>query len=257
MKHCRLIFLIGFVLLMFSFSVSTSGAQDIISSDDYVGYHEDDQDFDIEETPDINDPYESYNRVIFKFNNTVYHYILNPVSQGYDFLLPKKVQSSIDKLFSNAKMPIRFFNNLFQGKFETASTEMGRFLINSTIGLGGLFDPARSVFNLEIHTEDFGQTLGYHGMGSGNYIVWPILGPSNGRDSIGFIVDIAFDPLTWLSILPVEPDEVFSGINGVRYVNGYSYNVRDNYEDIIKLAIDPYISMRHAYTWSRRKKVEE
>lgn len=232
---------------MFFFSVYTSSAQDITSSDDYVDY-EDDWDSDIEE--EIPDPYESYNRVIFKFNNTVYDYLLTPISRGYDFLLPKKVRGRIDKLFSNIRMPIRFFNNLFQRKFSAASTEMNRFLINSTIGLGGLFDPAGSVFNLETHVEDFGQTLGHYGMGPGNYIVWPIVGPSGSRDSIGFIVDIAFSPLTWLSI---PREEVLA----VKYVNNYSYNVRDDYQDIIKQAIDPYISIQHAYTQNRKKKVEE
>jgi len=258
MKYYRLAFLISFTLLMFSFSGGLSWAQDIVNNEADINYYEDNENLDIEEdTVKVNDSFESYNRFMFKFNDKVYSYALNPISTVYGLFFPKPIQKSVNNFFSNISMPIRFFNNVFQTKFESASTELGRFLINSTIGLGGLFDPAESTFNLEQHTEDFGQTLGYYGMGSGSYIVWPILGSSNCRDSIGYIVDAAFNPLTWLSIEHVEPDEVFTGLHGLNYTNNYSYNVRDNYENIIEGAIDPYISIRHAYTQNRKKKIEE
>lgn len=258
MKYCRLLFLVGVLFLLVSLPVHTLSAQNIMGSADYVDYGEDDWDLEIEEdTPVINDPHESLNRAIFAFNSVVYRYTLTPISQGYDFLLPKKVQGSIDNLFSNLAMPIRFFNNIFQGKFEAASTEMNRFLINSTLGLGGFFDPAKAVFNLQLQAEDFGQTLGYYGVGSGSYIVWPIVGPSNGRDSIGFIVDFVFSPLTWLYILHTEPDELFTAMSALRYLNNYSYNLRERYEGVIRQAIDPYIAIQHAYTQNRQKKIEE
>lgn len=258
MKYYRLLFLISALFLLVFLPAHTASAQDIMGRDDYVDYGEDDWDLEIEEeTPIISDPRESLNRAIFAFNAVVYKCTLTPASQGYDFLLPQKVQGSINNLFSNLAMPIRFFNNIFQGKRKGASTEMNRFLINSTLGLGGLFDPAESVFKLELRAEDFGQTLGYYGLGSGNYIVWPIVGPSNGRDSIGFIVDLVFSPLTWLSVLHTEPDELFTAMSAVRYLNNYSYNLRERYEGVIEQAIDPYAAIRHAYTHNRQKKIEE
>jgi len=227
--------------------------------DEDAGKYYEEDDWDIEdETPIIHDPFESYNRTILKINNAIFDYFLRPLSRVYDFLIPKKVQQSINNAFSNAIMPVRFANNLFQRKFKKASTEVGRFTINTTIGIGGLFDPASSAFNLEQHNEDFGQTLGYYGTDTGPYIMWPVLGPSNIRDSIGFIVDLALNPLTWLSIADnMHPEDLYPGLNALRTINTYSYTGRDNYDAIIREAIDPYISLRDGYTQHRRKKISE
>lgn len=205
----------------------------------------------------ITDPLEPYNRFMFKFNDAVYNAIFNPVSDVYSFLLPEVLQGSIDNFFSNIGMPVKFFNNIFQTKFERASTEVGRFLINSTIGLGGFFDPAKSEFDLETHPEDFGQTLGHYGMDTGPYIVLPILGPSNARDMVGYIVDVPMDPLFWLSVLNAEPEEVYIWLPTLEYINNYSYNIRDNYESIVEEAIEPYVAIRNAHTQNRRRKIEE
>lgn len=258
MKYYRLTssLLMGLILVITCFFIHPSyGLEDIISSDAYVDYDGDDEGWESEEER-ISDPFKSYNRPIFKFNNTIATYVLNPLSKAYDLLVPRKAQSSINNLFSNIRMPERFFNNLFQAKFKAAFTEMGRFLINSSLGLGGFFDPARAIFKLEPHDEDFGQTLGYYGMGAGPYIVWPLLGPSSGRDTIGFVVDLAFSPFTWFSILDLEPDEVFTGLRGLRHSNDYSYTVRDSYEGIMEGAIDPYIALQHAYIQNRKKRLE-
>lgn len=206
---------------------------------------------------EVSDPIESYNRFMFKFNDAVYNVIFNPVSDIYSFLLPEVVQGSVDNFFSNIGMPVRFFNNIFQTKFEKASTEVGRFLINSTVGLGGLFDPAKSKFNLKTFSEDFGQTLGHYGMDTGPYIVLPILGPSNVRDTIGYIADVPMDPLFWLGVSDTDPEEVYTWLPVLEYVNNYSYNLRDHYEGIVEGAIEPYVALRNAYIQNRRKKVKE
>ncbi|MDP8234709.1 MAG: VacJ family lipoprotein [Candidatus Saelkia tenebricola] len=258
MKHYQivLLLLLSNIFLIPCFFIHTSEAQDSTDIlDDFNDYEE--EDWEIEEAPVIHDPFASYNRLIFKLNDKIIYRILKPISKGYDLLVPKTVQNKINNAFSNIKMPIRFFNNIFQKKFNRASTELGRFAINTTIGLGGLFDPASSTFNLDQNTEDFGQTLGYYGCNTGRYIMWPFLGPSSGRDSIGFIVDLALNPLTWFYILDVEPEDLFTGLSALNHTNNYTYTARDNYNSITEQAIDPYIALQHAYVQNRKKNIEE
>ncbi len=238
--------------------IKTSWSEDLIKGASTINNSEENDWDTTEEAPVVHDPLESYNRTILKINNAIFDYFLRPLSRVYDFLVPKKAQKSVNNVFSNAIMPVRFANNLFQRKFKKASTEVERFAINTTVGIGGLFDPANSAFNLEQHNEDFGQTLGYYGTGSGSYIMWPILGPSNSRDSIGFIVDLALNPLTWLSAADnMHPEDLYPGLNALNAVNNYSYSVRDNYDATMREAIDPYISLRNSYTQNRKKKISE
>lgn len=261
MKYSRLLFLISCLVLLFSFSaifvVSLASAQDTEGTKADISEDEDIFEIEDEEEVEIKDSFQSYNRFMFKCNDKFYNYILNPISKIYSLFLPKSVQKNIDNVFENAKMPIRFLNNVFQGKFGLASNEVGRFVVNSTVGLAGLFDPAESALNMKQHDEDFGQTLGHYGVGSGSYIVLPILGPSNIRDSIGYIVDTATDPLTWTYIEHTEPDELFTGLQAVRFINNYYYNIRERYESITEKAFDPYIAIQHAYTKNREKKIKE
>ncbi len=210
-----------------------------------------------DETIEVRDPYEAFNRKMFAFNQKTYDYIFEPIANGYDFLIPKKVQHKFSNLFSNARMPIRFFSSLFQGKFKGASTVMGRFVINSSVGIGGFFDPAASQFNLEFQNEDFGQMLGHHGMDAGPYYVFPLIGPTTRRDSIGFILDTAFNPLTWLGIYEVRPKEAVYGAHALSNINHYSYELRDKYNSIIDGALDPYIAIQHAFIQVREKKIKE
>ena len=118
-----------------------------------------------DDSPLINDPFEGYNRFIFNVNDKIYKFIFNPIANVYDFLVPKKVQGSVNNFVQATGTPKRFFNNLFQGKPKGALTEFGRLLINATLGIGGLFDPADRVFGLKQQGEDFGQTLGHYGVG--------------------------------------------------------------------------------------------
>ena len=132
------------------------------------------------------DPLESFNRGVYQFNDTVDRAIAKPVAQGYNTIMPVPGKIMVSNFFSNLDDVIVTFNDLLQFKFAQAASDGARFLFNSTFGIFGLFDVAH---RLEKHNEDFGQTLGYWGVGSGAYIVLPILGPSSVRDGVGLYVD--------------------------------------------------------------------
>lgn len=152
----------------------------------------DDQDQD-----DDHDPLEPVNRAIYKFNSAFDRFLLKPVARGYDAVTPDAVQHSIGRFFKNLLTPAVGLNNLLQGKPRDSASDVGRFLVNSTIGVLGLFDPASS-FGLNAHDEDFGQTLGVWGVGDGPYLVLPVLGPSNVRDGVGLVGDFMTDPVSYV-----------------------------------------------------------
>jgi len=144
---------------------------------------------------DPNDPFESYNRSVYQFNDSVDHYLLKPVAKGYDAVTPDFAQKGIGNFFSNLDDVLVVANDLLQFKLIQAAQDTGRFVINSTLGLFGFIDWA-SDMGLEKHQEDFGQTLGYWGVPSGPYFVLPFLGPSTIRDTGGLTVDSSyFDPI--------------------------------------------------------------
>ena len=134
-------------------------------------------------------------------------------------------------------------------------TEVGRLVVNASVGVAGMYDPADRFLGWEKHSEDFGQTLGVWGMDSGRYIVLPLLGPSNTRDLFGRVVDRAFSPFTWFSIYDVEDETAFTAFKATRYVHNYSVKARDDYEVVTDDAIDPYASIRHLYTEIREHKI--
>ena len=155
---------------------------------------------------DPRDPFESYNRAAFEFNDSVDKYLLKPVAKGYDAITPSPVQKGVHNFFSNLDDVIVMFNDLLQLKLTQLASDTGRFLVNSTLGIGGLIDWA-SDMGMPKHTEDFGQTLGYWGVPEGPYFVIPFWGPSTVRDATGLLVDSAqFDPI-WQQLedgVPVE-----------------------------------------------------
>jgi phospholipid-binding lipoprotein MlaA len=207
------------------------------------------------ETTFVKDPLRRYNRAIFGFNDKLYFYVMKPMYKGYNKVVPEKARIGVRHFFSNIRTPIRFFNCLFQGKFKGAGTELLRLTINSTIGVGGFSDPAKKHFHLEKKDEDFGQTLGKYGMGSNYFIEWPFLGPSNVRDTVGFIGDIALDPLTLLTFF-VSP-LASTGARSYDTFNEVSIDRGETYENIVEPAIDPYIALQDAYTQNRVKKIKE
>lgn len=134
------------------------------------------------------DPWEPMNRSIFAFNEALDGYVLEPVATGWDYAVPEPVQSSIGNLFDHLALPTRLVNDLLQAKFYEGGETFFRILINTTLGIGGLFDPATH-FTVHESDEDFGQTLGAWGTPAGPYLVLPLLGASNPRDTVGLVVD--------------------------------------------------------------------
>lgn len=146
---------------------------------------------------EINDPVEPMNRIIFAFNETVDLVLLRPIAIGYNFIMPEPVIHAVRRFFLNLDSPVIFANDLLQGDFAGAGVTIGRFGLNSTIGVLGLFNPAAS-FGWERHHADFGQTLYSYGVGAGPYLVLPLLGPASSRGGAGKVVDILFQPMTYL-----------------------------------------------------------
>jgi len=144
------------------------------------------------------DPWEGFNRSVFAFNETLDKYVAKPLAEGYQYITPEPVDQSVSAFFSNLGDVLVIVNDLGQLKFAQAASDTARFLINSTVGFFGFFDVASHI-GLEKHDEDFGQTLGYWGVGTGPYLVLPVLGPSNMRDAGGKVLDFA-SGLTYTSI---------------------------------------------------------
>jgi len=137
---------------------------------------------------DVADPWEGFNRSMYRFNFYFDKYLFLPVVNSYEFVTPTFVQERVSGFYNNLGEVKNFTNSLFQLKGGESATTLGRFITNSTVGLGGMFDPATS-FGLERHDQDFGKTLSHWGVGSGPYLVLPIFGPSSLRDTGGFAVD--------------------------------------------------------------------
>ena len=195
-----------------------------------------------EETPEyppIEDPFEAYNRFMYEVNDTFFIYLLQPISMGYRAVIPEGVRLSVKNLFENIRSPINLVGSLLQGDMEKTGRVLGRLIINSTIGIGGLFDVAKSHFDIQPVNEDFDQVLGFHGVSTGPYIVLPLLGPSSGRNVIGSTVDTLLNPITLFS----PTVGVGTGINFANITNQASFNL-DAYDDLKDSAVDPYVSLR-------------
>lgn len=199
----------------------------------------------------IDDPLEGFNRGVFWVNDKLYFYLIKPVAKGYRLVLPKQVRISVGNVFSNVATPARAANDLLQLKFHAFATELYRLIVNSTVGLGGLFDPAASLAGVEeVDDEDFGQTLGYYGAGHGFYLVLPILGPSSLRDAAGGVVDTFADPIRYTDLATLE----YFGVKSFKVVNSLSLD-RDTYEGIVRDSLDPYLFVRAAYAQRRAAQV--
>jgi phospholipid-binding lipoprotein MlaA len=151
---------------------------------------------------EIPDPLEPFNRAMFTVNDKLYFWVLKPVARGYSTVIPEPIRLSVRNFFNNVATPIRLVNSLLQFKMKSASNELVRFGINSTIGILGLYDVAKDEMGIKMQDEDFGQTLGVWGAGPVFYLYWPVLGPSNVRDSVGFVGDYFLDPVNYVNPMP-------------------------------------------------------
>jgi len=192
------------------------------------------------------DPLEGFNRTMYRFNDKFDRYLAKPVAKGYRFILPEFARQGVSNFFSNLHDPVIMVNDLLQAKFVNAASDLGRFLVNSTIGIAGLLDVA-SPMGLDKHDEDFGQTLAVWGVGEGPYLVLPILGPSTVRDSVALVPDWELYPINYW---------VDSGTRDklivVEFVNRRAQLLDAG--DILEQAAgeDPYVFVREAYFQHRR-----
>jgi len=198
----------------------------------------------------VADPLEPVNRAFFVFNDRLYFWLLKPVARGYAFLVPEFARIGIRNALENVKMPVRLVNSLLQGKVNGAGRELARFTINSTIGMAGLFDPAKDGFEIAASDEDTGQTLAAAGLGHGAYLVIPFWGPSSLRDAVGLGGDIFLNPLWFLFDDPWTSVYIYAG----KSVNNTSLVIGE-YEDIKAAAIDPYLAVRDGYIQYRQGQV--
>lgn len=215
------------------------------------------------------DPLEPVNSAVFEFNYRLDKYVVKPAAKVYNFFIPPDVQQSFSNLFQNIRFVPRLFNNLLQAKFQGAGIELSRFLINSTLGVGGLFDPAKIMFELETPQEDLGQTLGTYGVPPGPFLMIPLLGPFTLRDGIGFIGDTFLDPFNWL-VLPIfevadaprliqhDPTINYArlGMSGGETVNLRALNL-EKFQGVEEGTLDLYGAVRNAYLQQRRKAIQE
>ncbi|MGE0469035.1 MAG: hypothetical protein Nkreftii_000282 [Candidatus Nitrospira kreftii] len=216
------------------------------------------------------DPWEPLNSKIFDFNWKLDRWVLKPAAKGYNFIVPNIVQVGISNFFYNIRVTPRFMNNLFQGKFKGAGIEAGRFLINTTAGVGGFFDVAQR-FHLTTPEEDTGQTLGFYGVTPGPYIIVPFLGPYTARDLVGYVGDIALNPVYWLMFPIIEIDAIPSVVphanrttsslilvtaRGTEIVNARSLNL-EKFQGVEESTLDLYAAVRNAYLQTRAKAIRE
>ena len=218
------------------------------------------EEFSSEETDTVSDPLSGYNRVMTSFNDLFFTYLLNPVSEGYAAILPEPLRIGISNAFDNIQFPVRFSNNLLQLKFKNSADELAGFVVNSTIGLGGLMDPAKKYMQIPAHEEDFGQTLGHYGVGSGFHVVLPFTGPSNLRDIAGFTVDAYASPLVYMENLekykiPDHSDHSVALLTA-ESINKTSLHLGE-YESLKKDAIDFYPFLRDTYEQKRDADINE
>ena len=183
------------------------------------------------------DAFEGLNRMTSSFNRTLREWVIDPVVEGYQAVTPDEVQTAVSNVVSNLSEPLTAVSSVLQGDVENAGTATSRFLINSTIGVGGIVDRA-SEAGLEQRREDLGQSMGVHGVGPGPHIVLPIIGPSNFRDATGDIAAFMINPL---------PGAVSVASGGVEYADN-----KDTVKAISDGAVDPYIAERDSYEQNRK-----
>ncbi len=194
------------------------------------------------------DPLEPFNRAVFAFNDTVDTAVIKPVAKGYRRVVPGILRTGISNFFSNLEDVWISVNDVLQGKFQQGVDDFGRVLFNSTFGIAGIFDFA-SELGFQKHNEDFGQTLGWWGVGSGAYLVLPILGPSTIRDGFGLLLDTQADLVFYIDGVPVH-----NSLYGMRAI-GNRANLLDASSVIDQAALDKYAFVRDAWLQRRRNLV--
>ncbi len=194
----------------------------------------------------VSDPLQPVNRAIFWFNHGLYMVAVKPIAKTYKFIVPEIARKGIHNAYENVRFPVRVVNHTLQGRFDRAAKETGRFLVNTTAGVGGLMTPSDKIPALaDVPKADTGQTFAKWGIPHGPYLVIPLLGPSSTRDLFGTAGDTALNPVSWVGF----------AFGGAAWTLGVStpYTVKslpdqmDNYDTVTKNALDRYIAARSAY----------
>lgn len=197
-----------------------------------------------------NDPLEGFNRTMYSFNETVDKGLIKPIAVRYELFVPQPAQTGVGNFFNNLAYPIVIINSFLQGKFEQGAEDLQRFIYNSTFGLFGVLDVATPM-GLEANNEDFGQTLGYWGVGRGFYLVLPFFGPSSVRDGVGLYVDVQADLLNHHSDVSERNQAWALKIidRRARFLGA---------ERVLKAAaLDPYVFTREAYLQRRASLIRD
>ncbi len=201
---------------------------------------------------DPRDPIELVNRNVFEFNKELDETLLQPAARAYKFVVAEPLRDAISNFFSNLGEPLRAVYHLLQGEVSDSANAVGRFAINTTIGVLGLGDPATEA-GLERTNEDLGLTLGHYGAGPGPYLMLPFFGPTTIRDVSGRVVDISVNPIEFAGDL--TPAQGFA-TRGVQLLNGRA-KALDLTDRFMDLPLDPYVAVRNAYLSDRAKRIAE
>jgi phospholipid-binding lipoprotein MlaA len=207
----------------------------------------------LEEYKQTHDPLEPTNRVLFAINNGIDAVILRPVAVGYNYAVPEPVRTHVHNVLTNLSSPVVLANDMMQGKSHRAGDTLMRFVINSTLGLGGMFEVADG-WGYPYHSNDFGLTMAIWGIPEGPFLFLPVLGPSDPRDAVGVGADIAMDPITWL------PGNLATNLGYVRFgmtAVDTRAGLLGTLDKIEAQALDPYATLRSLYRQSRQSKVDD
>ncbi|WP_414827813.1 VacJ family lipoprotein [Alteromonas sp. H39] len=193
------------------------------------------------------DPWEGMNRAIFSFNHYLYSYVLIPAAEGYQFVVPAVARDKIGNAFDNIREPLNLLNNVFAGEIDEAGVNLGRFVINSTIGLFGLFDPADAWFDVKAQKQTIADTLSKHEIRAGPYLVLPVLGSSDTRGAFSTVTEGFIHPINQL----VDPPESYQ----LRIFDGFDdfSSQSETYQTLYENAEDPYIYFRNQYIQGQRR----
>lgn len=241
-RGCRLLLLRWGLLL----ALTVIGVGQAVAAADFL----DDETYkDDEDTVEVYDPLEPFNRAMFTFNDRLFLWVLNPVATGYSHVLPADIRGSIGNFFNNLGEPIRSVNCLLQGRFKDSGLALGRFFINTTCGVFGFADPATKEFKIAPVHGTLGETFATWGIGDGLYLVVPFLGPSTMRDLTGTVLD----SMAMSSYYPWNDDTLtMSTVYGSSTINRLSLRL-GQYEELKKLSFDPYVAFRNGYFQMRDK----
>ncbi|MEA3333301.1 MAG: VacJ family lipoprotein [Pseudomonadota bacterium] len=242
------------LILLSSFLIVNLGSATLVcqaAADDIVADNDEYSEYDAE-VGGLSDPLEMVNRPVFTFNDRLRLWILEPTARGYRKVTPRMFRAGLLNFFDNLLEPTRFINCLLQGRFNAAGETFMRFALNSTVGVGGLMDPA-TFDGMKTHERRFASTFAHYGIHSGPYLVLPFFGPSDLRGIFGLVGNTLTQPLFY--ILRSEP-LVAVAVEGSKSVNHVSFRLGE-YEKMISGALDPYVAVRDAYEQHQQKVMGE